>query len=417
MKNPQPLFRKYTKTLFAPGEHAAVLREPMFIFIMVLTIASALGFQSWRTLLNNFMVENAGLDGAENGLIQSVREVPGFMALLVVYLLLVLREHKLAALSILLLGAGVAPTGLFPSVWGLVLTTLLMSFGFHYYETTQQSLTLQNFDQKITPWVMGKQKSYMAATNVVCGLAIFVLTPILSYEQMFLVFGLPVVLVALWAMGRNPVRGNSVPQKKGMVLNKRYSLFYALTFMAGARRQVFVAFAVFLSVERFGFTLQEVTSLFVINNLITYYLSPKVGKAIMRFGERNVLVFEYICLIFVFLGYAFAWEKWQIIALYVLDHVFFSFRIALSTYFQKIAHPQDIVPTVAVAFTINHIAAVAIPVAFGALWMVDYRLPFILGSGMCIISLLFALKVVIPPTEARAPLGEGLQVKPVEKPA
>ena len=53
--------------------------------------------------------------------------------------------------------------------------------------------------------------------------------------------------------------------------------------------------------------------------------------------------------------------------LFVLDHLFFGLRMALKTYFQKISAPEDIAPTAAVAFTINHIAAVFLPVLLGLL--------------------------------------------------
>ena len=105
----------------------------MYLFLFLLTIAVAIGFQGWRTLYNNFAVEVAGLDGFQNGILQSLREIPGFLALLVIYLLLIIREHRLAALSVVLLGIGVAATGMLPTFYGLIFTTLLMSFGFHYY--------------------------------------------------------------------------------------------------------------------------------------------------------------------------------------------------------------------------------------------------------------------------------------------
>ncbi|MBW1911470.1 MAG: MFS transporter, partial [Deltaproteobacteria bacterium] len=125
-----------------------VKQKPMYRFLMVLTIASTVGLQAWLTLFNNFAVEVAGLQGKHIGVIQSVREFPGFLALLAVYVMLIVREHRLSALSILFLGLGLGATGLFPSYSGLLITTVIMSFGFHYYETTNQSLTLQYFDEK-----------------------------------------------------------------------------------------------------------------------------------------------------------------------------------------------------------------------------------------------------------------------------
>jgi len=364
-----------------------IRQDPMYRYLLVLTVASAFGLQGWRTLFNNFAVEVAGLNGSQVGIIQSVREIPGFLALLAVYFLLIMREHRLSAVSILILGVGVGVTGMMPTMGGLVITTLIMSTGFHYYETTNQSLTLQYFDQGTAPVVFGRQRSYAAATNIAVGLAIYALAFVLPYAAMYLLMGVVLCGIALWGFRQNPVRSNLPLQRKQMIFRKRYGLFYFLTFLSGARRQIFVAFAVFLLVKRFGFTIQEITLLFIANNAVNYYLSPLIGKAIVRYGERRVLSLEYASMIVIFMAYAWVQTKWMVAALYVLDHIFFNFAIAIRTYFQKVADPRDIAPSMAVGFTINHIAAVALPVIGGMLWMVDYRIPFVGGAVLALISL------------------------------
>jgi predicted MFS family arabinose efflux permease len=365
-----------------------IRKNPMFRYLIILTMASALGLQAWQTLFNNFAVEVAGLDGKHVGVIQSVREIPGFLALLAIYVMLIIKEHRLSALSILLLGIGLGVTGIFPTFTGLMIATLISSFGFHYYETTNMSLTLQYFNQQQAPWVFGRQYSMAAASNIGIGLFIYMISFFLNYSQTYMVIGLFIVGVAIWGFFQKPEQTDIPLQRKKMVLRKKYWLFYFLTFMAGARRQIFIAFAVFLLVKRFEYSVQEVTILFVANNVIKYYLSPLIGKSIVRFGERKVLSLEYASLIFVFLAYAFVDSRLLVAGLYVLDHIFFSFAMAIQTYFQKVADSRDIAPSMAVGFTINHIAAVVLPTLGGLLWMVDYRIPFIAGACMSAVSLM-----------------------------
>jgi len=366
-----------------------ITKDPMFRFLAILSIAATVGLQAWRTLFNNFAVEIVHLDGNHIGIIQSIREVPGFLALLVIYIILVVKEHKLSALSVAILGIGVAITGFFPSYLGLIITTMIMSFGFHYFETTNQSLTLQYFDKDTSPLVIGKLRSYGAATNVAIGILIFLLSYILSYKSTFALIGVLILFVGFWGITKNPTRESMPIQNKGMVLKKKYWLYYFLTFMAGARRQIFVAFAVFLLVKKFEFSIQEITLLFVFNNIVNYFLNPLIGKAIIKYGERKVLSIEYFSLIIVFTGYAFIESKLIIALLYILDHIFFNFSMGIRTYFQKIGNPKDIAPSMAVGFTINHIAAVIIPALGGLMWIIDYRIPFIAGAIMSSISLLF----------------------------
>ena len=263
-----------------------------------------------------------------------------------------------------------------------------MSFGFHYYETTNMSLTLQYFDTDTSPWVFGKQRSYAAASSIAVGLAIYLLAFFLNFAKIYLLIGALIMAASVWALTRKPAQKDIVPQHKNMVFRKKYGLFYFLTFMAGARRQIFIAFSVLLMVQKFQYTVQEVTLLFVINNLINYYLSPIIGKSIIRFGERKVLSLEYASLVVIFMAYALTDSKWVVALLYILDHIFFNFAIAIRTYFQKVGDPRDIAPSMAVGFTINHIAAVFLPALGGFLWVVDYRIPFFGGAAMAFISLL-----------------------------
>ncbi len=360
-----------------------------YLFLLILTIATAIGFQGWRTLLNNFAVNEANILGNQMGMIQSVREIPGFLALLVVFILLILKEEILAVISLSLLAIGVGLTGFFPSYHGLLFTTLLMSLGFHYYETVNQSLTLQYFSKKETPLIMAKFKSIGAFINILVGLSIFIFMKYLSYKWMFLILGVLVAFLIIYSLFYFPNKDNLAIQRKTMVLRKKYWLFYTLTFLAGARRQIFVVFSVFLMVKKFHFSIFEITILFVVNNLINMIFMPIVGKAINKFKERKVLSLEYGLIIPIFLVYAFVQNRYIIMAVYILDHLVFNFSIAIKTFFQKIADESDIAPSMAVAFTINHIAAVVIPALGGILWILDYKIPFIIGVVIAITSLIF----------------------------
>jgi len=364
-------------------------KQPIYKFLLLLTIASSIGLQGWRTIFNNFAVEKVGINGFWIGVIQSVREVPGFIALFVVYILLVLREHRLSSYSILLLGFGVAITGFFPSNLGLIFTTFLMSLGFHYFETTNQSLTLQYFKKRDSATVMGRFRSIAALTNIGIGLLIWLLSHYFSYKILFLITGLIVALLALISLTMDPSDKNLPPQRKKMILRKKYWLFYTLNFLAGARRQIFIVFAIFLLVKYYNFSVQMVTALFVLNNLINYFFTPLIAKAINYFGERRVLSLEYGSLVFIFLAYAFINNSTVIAFLYILDNIFFNFSIGIKTYFQKTGDQRDIAPSMAIGFTINHIAAVVLPVVGGILWMVDPRIPFVAGALLSVVSFIF----------------------------
>jgi hypothetical protein len=196
-------------------------QRPMLRFLLILTVASTLGLQGWSILFNNFAVEAVGLDGAQVGLIQSIREIPGFLALLVVFVLLLVREHRLAALSILCLGIGVAATGFFPSQGGIIVTTLVMSFGFHYFETTNNSLTLQYFTRATAPLVYGRLRSLAALASIATGGLIWLLGGFLDFKAMYLALGGIVVTLGFWSLWQKPTIPSIPLQRQRMVLRRR----------------------------------------------------------------------------------------------------------------------------------------------------------------------------------------------------
>ena len=370
-----------------------VNQNKMYRYLVLLTISSTLGLEAWLTLFNNFAVEAVGLEGNHIGIIQSIREIPGFLTFLVVFVLLIIKEHRLSALSIVILGLGMAATGLLPTYFGLIFSTLIMSFGFHYFDTTCGSLTLQYFDEKTSPWVFGKLSSLASLTNIGVGILIYCTASLLNFIQIYLLIGSLILAAGLWGLFQDPTDSDLVPQHRKMIFRKKYGLYYFLTFMAGARRQIFMAFAVFLMVKEFQFSVREVTTLFVINNVMNYFLFPLIGKSIIRFGERKILSIEYFSLIFIFVAYATVQSKWLIMILYLLDQVFYNFHIAIQTYFQKIGDPKDIASSISVSFTINHIAAVVLPAIGGTLWMIDYRIPFIGGAVFSFVSLMAVQRI------------------------
>ena len=353
-------------------------------------------FSVWMVLLNNFVIEKAGFTGVEIGILQSLREIPGFLAFTVIYVLLFIKEQRLAILSLGITAVGVAITGFFPQVIGLYLTTMLMSIGFHYYETVNQSLTLQWIDKKNTPHFLGRILSVKAMASLLAYAAVWVLMDFfeVTYQTTYLAFGGLGLLLTLVLAATFKQFPPLTEQNKKFILKKRYWLYYALTFFSGARRQIFVVFAGFLMVEKFHYSVAEISVLFLINYVFNWLFAAKIGKLVGHFGERSILVFEYTGLIILFTAYGLVENSHVAAGLYVIDHLFFALAIAVKTYFQKIANPEDIAATAGISFSINHIAAVVIPVFLGLLWISNPAWVFYCGAGFAICSL--TLSFLIP---------------------
>ncbi|MGC0120468.1 MFS transporter [Pseudoalteromonas piscicida] len=363
-----------------------------FNFLVLATVVMAVTFAGWMAMLNNFAIEAANFNGANMGMLQSLREIPGFLAFTAVFVLLVLKEQTFALISLCLLSLGVAITGLLPTIYGLYATTVLMSIGFHYFETLNQSLSLQWFNKDEAPAKLGILLSIKSIASLITYAVIWLGFSYFSadYQWMYLLIGGVGFIIALFMFIGFPIFEMHTTQHKKLILRKEYSLYYALIFFSGARRQIFMVFAGFLMVEKFGFDVAQITTLYMLNHLINIFIAPKIGQMIGHIGERKTLTIEYVGLIFVFIGYALVESASFAAALYVIDHLFFAMAIALKTYFQKIARPEDIAATAGVSFTINHIAAVVIPASFGLVWLYDQSLVFYFGAALAVCSLVLS---------------------------
>ena len=374
--------------------------RPEFL-LLLMAGAVPLSFATWQALLNNFAIERAAFSGAEIGILQSLRELPGFLAFTVVFLLFLLKEQRIALISLILLGIGTALTGFFPTVIGLYLTTVVMSIGFHYFETIQTSLSLQWIETERTAEVLGRIIAVGAFTSIVAFAAIWLAFDVMSLDfvTVYILGGGITVAIAVGAWLCFPQFPIRVRQRRKLILRKRYWLYYALTFLSGARRQIFIVFAGFLMVEKFGYSVAAISVLFLVNATLNMLFAARIGRVIGRVGERTALIFEYIGLVGVFVAYAFVNNAHLAAGLYIVDHFFFALAIAIKTYFQKIVDPTDIASSAGVSFTINHIAAVVLPAALGVLWLSSPAAVFLVGAGLAGLSLLLSLNIPTHPAQ------------------
>ncbi len=399
-----------------------------------------LGFNLWQSIFNNFAVEELGVRADEIGLIQAIREVPGLMGFLVGVLALFLVEMRIAGLSVVLMGAGIVLTAAAQDLTSLVTATLVMSIGFHFFYASNSSAALVLVKPDEAPKVLGWLNSLGSAASVISTLFVIAALDALGFRNLFTLAGAAVVIggVALLPFGRQPVRSRR--EQRRPPVRRRYWLYYTLELLMGSRRHIFSTFAVFLLVRDYAVTAQVITLLFLVNSLIGTYLNQAVGKLIIRFGERRVLTASLALLIFVFVGYAvvpqmdglqaqtfpvsgFSLGTWVLfpafvatpallilLVLFVADNVLFAFSISSQTYFQKIAlGPDEITPNISLGQTMNHVAAVIIPIVGGVMWeTVGAQYTFLGGVLIVAISLALAQYMRVPrpeptPVEVLAP--------------
>jgi hypothetical protein len=278
-----------------------------------------------------------------------------------------------------------------------------------------QSLALQWFDKRDAAIWLGRIVAVGAFAQLAVYAAVYVgfRTLSISYELGFAIAGgLTLIGAIVLALGF-PTYPQAVKQHTHMVLRSRYWLYYALTFMYGARRQIFTVFAGFMMVSKFKFAVHEIALLYLANCVFNLLFAPKLGALIARFGERWSITIENVLLIGVFIGYAVVGNPWVAAALYVTDGALMTLDIAVRTYFQKIGDAADMAGTAGVGSSINHVAAVFIPVGLGLVWLGHPEWVFLIGAGFAVTSLM--LGRLVPPSPG--PGYETVLSRPVLKPA
>ena len=199
-----------------------------------------------------------------------------------------------------------ALTGYFPTLTGVLITTFIMSVGFHYFESMNVSLQLQLLPKAEAPRLIGTitaagacgavRRLRRARARVVGRLALLRAAVPGGRAR---VHGADAARHGYFQRFQGPVR-----QRKQIVLRQRYWLYYLLTFTTGARRQLFFAFGGFLLVKKFGYSVADMAMLMLVVTARNTLLAPRLGALVMQVGERRTIMIENIVLICVFAGYA-----------------------------------------------------------------------------------------------------------------
>jgi predicted MFS family arabinose efflux permease len=303
-------------------------------------------------------------------------------------LALYLSEIRIMALSVMLLGVGMIATGQAGNVPVLLVATVVMSFGFHFFMPSSNAVVLMAVKQGETPKTLGQLGSLSSLASVLATGIVYFLASSLGYRTLFVAVGVMAVIGGLLLVPLGNI-GDSLPPGRKVILRRRYWLYYTLSFLMGSRRHIFTTFAIFLLVKQYGISVQTTAVLFLANSLINIYTLRLAGQLVSRLGERLTLSIAFSSLAFIFLGYAYITYLPILFVLFVLDNVLFGFNMALTTYFQKIAvTPEEITSNLATEQAINHIAAVIVPIVGGAAWeLLGPQATFLVGVAIVLAAL------------------------------
>lgn len=381
--------------LYADDESVSLLEESSLrrdwrLFI-VLTFLFSFGFAIYSGVFQNFLRDSLHAGPLQLGGLESIREVPGLLAAVMAGTLVALAESRIAGAGLAICGVGIAATGFAGSFAPLVAITVLWSIGFHLYAAVSSAITLALAKGKEGGRHLGKMNGVGSAATV-GGLGLATAAsqffPHLNYSVYFAIAGAFIFAsgVMCACLSHHAAGG----QRQRIVLRREYGLYYLLIFLEGCRRQIFSIFASFALILVYHVPVTQMLLLQFVNGLMIVATAPAIGKLVDRIGERGPLTFYSIGLIAVFLGYATFQTVGALYALFLIDNVLFSFGVGFTTYLHRIVRPGELTPCLAMGVTMNHVAAVTVPVGGALLWQHyrNYQLPFWVGVAIATLSLI-----------------------------
>jgi len=388
------------------AETARAARQRQVLLLVGATALLGVSSGIFETTFNNFLSDTFHLSAAARGRLEFPRELPGFLTALLSGALFFLMETRIAALASLGIAAGMI--GL--SLWGghypsMLLFMVIWSAGTHLVMPLHNSIALSLADEGKQASLLGRLGSASTAATVIgCG---FVWASIdslhLDYAAIFAVGAVAATGAALF-MATMRVHSAGV-RRKPFLVRPQYRLFYLLSVLFGARKQVFVTFGPWVLIKVFEQPASTFAQLWIASSIIGVVLRPVLGTWIDRYGERPVLVMDALLTALVCLGYGFAEHLGLgrhavhlVYLCYMMDQILFATGMARTTYLDKIAVKRDdIAPTLSLSVSIDHLVSMTVPALGGLLWAAyGYPSVFLAAAMVAVVNGAAAMRIRTP---------------------
>jgi hypothetical protein len=397
-----------------------------FSLLAITTFLASIVINIPQTISPNFFRDEIGMDGALNGYLIAIREVPGFLLIFVAALLLRRGLAQATTVALAVAGVGYILFAGTTSFVGLIVPTLIASVGYHSWLQLQDALGLSLAKHGEEGSVLGRFRSIGFAGTIVALLVILAI--LFGVERvsgdlraaqgpwlrgLYVATGMCAFLGAI-VIFRFPISADARAAARvapRITWRKEYGLYYWLSFLDGSRQQIYFAFAPFVLVEQFGVDALTLTGLLIVSAIINWRTGSLVGRLVDRYGEKRMLTAGYCLHVLVFLGFALSQNIWLLYITYLGYNFLFLFSIGTTTYLRKICRPEDLAPSLAMGVSLAHLTAIVVPVVGAALWArLGYQFPFLFGTVFIFISLWLTQKIDISKQRiAGAPLPDELR--------
>jgi MFS family permease len=379
----------------------AFITDREFTLLIIAGFISGIAGGINTSIFNNYLNQVYHLSEISRGLVEIPRELPGFLMMFIFAGLSFLNSTRLAALSMIFASLGMAGLGLLSPSFGIMLIWMVvLNLGTHLFMPLVPGMGMHLSKQNNYGARLANYNAYNLAATIIGYFIVW-----LGFSYLNLSFAVAFIIASACYLVAGLILFRMKPlqiEKRRFVFKKKYSLFYALSIVNGARKQIFLTFAPWVLIKIYNVD----TATFAVYGFIIAAISigtrTIVGKAIDKLGERIVLSAEAILLIVLCMGYAFSANIFPVAVAviitagcYVLDNSLTAVEMARSTYVRKISDdPNDVLPTLSTGITLDHIVSMTIPFFGGMLWeALGYQIVFVCASFIALTNLILSFKI------------------------
>lgn len=368
----------YFGHIFRPGA-----KYSSFLTTLLL---SSIAYGLYRGVQDNYLAQIVHISEFERGIVEFFRELPGLLVVLILAAMHRMSASKIFKIGTAIMLAGmvgltVAATGKFV----VVLFMVVFSLGEHMIMPVKSTITMDLAKKECGGMALGisssiNQLGSIAGLIIVTGLfAIFsrfageynAVVPfkiILAVSSAFMV-GAVLISLSLQESKQNPVY-------KRFYFAKKFKTFYMLEVFYGSRKQVFLTFAPYVLILRYGAGTSLIAMLLAICAVCGTIASPLIGKVIDKLGYKVVMVSDTLILVIVCFFYGFSHRLFPthiafvvVCVNYVLDSIISLASMASNVYVRDIADsPEELVATLSTGVSVNHVISIFIALIGGWIW-------------------------------------------------
>lgn len=376
------------------GSFNKIISQPFAPAMAILGVSYLvinIGVSIWSSTLSNYVVEQLKMGPDTIGLLRSLANVPGLLAICFGYVYQKIRMFYLFLFAFMVLGMGLIVQGWSSSHLGVFLSAGMVSGGAILFYPLINSLCLQSNSAESAGRALGRLKGFGPLAAIFVAMLIIFLLPSLTYSVFFILIGGIVIVSGCFATLAVSKQFRKTKSFGRLKLAPHLWNYYLLNFLNGCKSALFKSFVIVLMVQDYHLEINATAKIALVGYLLSFCSYRIIGFFVSRFGHINVLRANYFCVAIIFFGYCISDSKGMLVILFLLDSLLVGTSVATDFFLKTQVKAKELVGHISTGITSFYLAGIIIPMAGGLLWKyIGYKIVFISGSMLMILAFIIS---------------------------